>query len=379
MQKPLCALLGSAPALARIELERVLGQTAEQPNPHYCIFPEPPDLDLQLLQERLGGTVKLVTLEKNCSDNTAVVITATVVEYLQSLALPKLTFALGEWGRDHLPPISIFPIKEQLQAHGLKVRFLEDSRAGLSTALLSHRKADELIVLSWRDQTWLGHTRTVTKPDVWSERDRGKPYADRKKGLLPPKVGRMMINVALGPTIDPAAGALYDPFCGSGTILLEARTLGLHTIGSDLDPEAVVGARRNLEWQDVREPGLTDVQLQVADVTHANWSSLPIQWIVTEPFLGKLKPGEDQLANLFRGLQKLYWGAFRHWATILRPNVDIVIVFPAVQSQKTRFSLKDLIDKLDTLGYTIVSGPWPYHRLDAVTEREIYHLRFQPK
>ena len=64
MQKPLCALLGSAPALARIELERVLGQSAEQPNPHYCIFPEPPELDLVALQNRLGGTVKLLTLEQ---------------------------------------------------------------------------------------------------------------------------------------------------------------------------------------------------------------------------------------------------------------------------------------------------------------------------
>ena len=188
-----------------------------------------------------------------------------------------------------------------------------------------------------------------------------------------------MINVALGSEIDSSAGALYDPFCGSGTILMEARTLGLHSIGSDLDPEAITGTRRNIEWQDGLEPELLDTQLQVADVTHARWPSVPIQWVVTEPFLGKLKPGAVELANLFRGLHKLYWGAFRHWATILKPNADIVMVFPAVASEKTRFSLKDLIDKLDTLGYTIVSGPWPYHRPDAVTEREIYHLRFQPQ
>ncbi len=378
MQKPLCALLGSAPALARIELERVIGQTAEQPNLHYCIFSDPPALDLQALQDRLGGTVKLLTLEKKCVDNSTPSVTSAVVEYLESLVQTKITFALGEWGRDHLPVVSIFPIKEQLQSHGLKVRFLEDSRAGLSTALLSHRKADEIIVLSWRDETWLGHTRTVTQPDIWSERDRGKPYADRKKGLLPPKVGRMMINVALGTTFDAATGALYDPFCGSGTILLEGRTLGLHTIGSDLDPEAISGTRRNLEWQSLREPTVIDAQLQVTDVTHARWLGVPIRWLVTEPFLGKLQPGTVELTNLFRGLHKLYWGAFRHWATFLQPNADIVMVFPAVETDKTRFSLKELIDKLPTLGYSIVSGPWPYHRPDAVTEREIYHLRYTP-
>lgn len=378
MQKSLCALLGSAPELARVELERVLDQTAETPSPHYCIFPDPPQLDVAALQKKVGGTVKLVTLEQRCADTTTEAVTAAVVSYLVSLGLPKITFALGEWGRDHLPVVDIFPIKEQLQQQGIKVRFLEDSRAGLSTALLSHRKVDEIIILSWRGETWLGHTRTVTSPDDWSERDRGKPYADRKKGLLPPKVARMMINIALGPEVTPEHGALYDPFCGSGTVLLEARTLGLETLGSDLDPEAIEGTRRNLAWQDDREPGLASAQLQIADVTHARWPQTSIQWIVTEPFLGKLKPGTTELANLFRGLYKLYWGAFRHWTTILRTGAEIVMVFPAVQSGKTRFSLKELIDKLETLGYTIVSGPWPYHRPDAVTEREIYHFRFQP-
>lgn len=379
MSKPLCALLGSAPALARHELERVLGQIAEQPNPHYCIFANPPEIGPEVLQDRLGGTVKLVTLEKQCAANTTEAVNTAVVEYLTSLSQEKVTFALGEWGRDHLPAVSIYLIKEQLQQAGLKVRFIEDSRAGLSTALLSHRKVLELVILSWRDETWLGQTRTVTQPDIWSERDRGKPYADRKKGLLPPKVARMMINVALGSEINSSRGVLYDPFCGSGTMLLEGRTLGLAVIGSDIDQEAITGTRTNLEWQDHREPTLPDAQLQVADVTHARWPSVPIQWIVTEPFLGKLKPESTQLANLFRGLHKLYWGAFRHWTSLLQPNAEIVMVFPAVQSGKIRFSLKDLIDKLNTLGYSTVSGPWPYHRPDAVTEREIYHFRFQPE
>jgi hypothetical protein len=37
--------------------------------------------------------------------------------------------------------------------------------------------------------------------------------------------------------------ALVDPFCGSGTVLVEARAAGLRTIGSDLNPLAVLVAR----------------------------------------------------------------------------------------------------------------------------------------
>lgn len=378
MSKPLCALLGSAPLLAKYELERVLGQDAEVPNPHYCVFPEPIATDLENLQSRLGGTVKLVTLETSLPNHDLETINQAIVEYLLSLNQPKITFALGEWGRDHLPSLSIFPIKSQLQERGLKIRFLEDSRAGLSTALLSHKKVTELIVLSWRDQTWLGQTRTVTQPDVWSERDRGKPYADHKKGLLPPKVARMMVNIALGQAVPDKTEALYDPFCGSGTVLMEARTLGLSVLGSDLDQVAIEGVRRNLEWQDTLEPDLPVAQLQTGDVTRIRWPQQSVRWLVTEPFLGKPRPKPTELANMFRGLSKLYWGAFRHWSTILKPQADLVLIVPAVQLDKTRYSLKELIDKVGSLGYTIFSGPFPYHRPDAVTEREVYHFRFQP-
>src|SRR5678810_1107167 len=36
---------------------------------------------------------------------------------------------------------------------------------------------------------------------------------------------------------------LLDPFCGSGTVLVEARANGLRTIGTDLNPLAILVAR----------------------------------------------------------------------------------------------------------------------------------------
>jgi hypothetical protein len=40
-----------------------------------------------------------------------------------------------------------------------------------------------------------------------------------------------------------ARGPILDPFCGSGTVLVEARAAGLRTIGADLNPLAVLIAR----------------------------------------------------------------------------------------------------------------------------------------
>ena len=54
-------------------------------------------------------------------------------------------------------------------------------------------------------------------------------------------LGRALVNL-----VAPPAGTLLDPCCGSGAILLEARSLGLQIFGSDLNQVMVNMARKNL-------------------------------------------------------------------------------------------------------------------------------------
>lgn len=70
-------------------------------------------------------------------------------------------------------------------------------------------------------------------------RHRGGRESERQ-GALRPTVAAAMARLAGSP-----AGVLYDPFCGSGTILLEARAAGWEVGGSDIDPDAIETARRN--------------------------------------------------------------------------------------------------------------------------------------
>src|SRR5712664_629486 len=44
----------------------------------------------------------------------------------------------------------------------------------------------------------------------------------------------------------PPRGRVLDPFCGSGTVLVEARLAGRDAMGSDLNPLAVKLARRKI-------------------------------------------------------------------------------------------------------------------------------------
>jgi tRNA G10 N-methylase Trm11 len=56
------------------------------------------------------------------------------------------------------------------------------------------------------------------------------------EGKLRPKVARALINICLGPQKE---GTVLDPFCGSGTVLLEAALMNYGAVGCDVDPFAV--------------------------------------------------------------------------------------------------------------------------------------------
>lgn len=69
------------------------------------------------------------------------------------------------------------------------------------------------------------------------------PVATRP-GALRPTVAAALVRMAVG--LAPDAAGLYDPFCGTGTIVAEADRRGLRVFASDVDPEAVEITRRRL-------------------------------------------------------------------------------------------------------------------------------------
>ncbi|WP_126175450.1 TRM11 family SAM-dependent methyltransferase [Tsuneonella rigui] len=59
----------------------------------------------------------------------------------------------------------------------------------------------------------------------------------RFPGKFVPQVARELIRLAC---IEPGSGVLCDPFCGSGTTLVEAATIGIESVGLDFDPLGVL-------------------------------------------------------------------------------------------------------------------------------------------
>ncbi len=105
---------------------------------------------------------------------------------------------------------------------------------------------------------------------------------------LNPKLARAMLNLARLKEGD----RVLDPFCGSGSILIEAGLMGMDAFGTDRDREMLWGCRENLGYYGVEatlgEGDATDIRLEEMDA------------IVTDP------PYARASKMFERGLDQLY-------------------------------------------------------------------------
>ena len=69
---------------------------------------------------------------------------------------------------------------------------------------------------------------------------------DLRPGFFPvslkPKLARSLVNLS-----GVKEGTIWDPFCGTGGMLLEASLMGLKTVGTDIDPLMIKAAKDNFK------------------------------------------------------------------------------------------------------------------------------------
>jgi len=111
------------------------------------------------------------------------------------------------------------------------------------------------------------------KPFV-ERRPRKKPFFH--PSAMPAKLSRCMVNLA-----KPHAGELvFDPFCGTGTMLIEAALVGCRVVGLDVQRRMIKGTVKNLAYFNIKPEAVL-----VADAR-----SLPItrvDCVVTDPPYGR--------------------------------------------------------------------------------------------
>jgi tRNA G10 N-methylase Trm11 len=242
----------------------------------------------------------------------------------------------------------------------------------LGNRLERHPRAVELVAIQAPAGVLLCKTLAISNPDEFAERDRGIPRPDAKNGMLPPKLALMMVNCATqGKQL-----AVYDPFCGSGRILLEAAALGHAVYGSDIAPLQVKNAQANLTWLAPTDTA----KVWEADATRPDGAVLPEQFcIVTEPYLGEprrqpLPPQE--LRSWSESVYPRIHEALAAWSRLPHPPVRICLVLPAPMLSSGVVGEgpgEHLVDRFPQLGYALRARAW-YARTDALVHRCIVIL-----
>lgn len=376
-------LFGNTTLLSKLEFEASYPDfVLEQLSDKLFSF-EADQVTAQEMGDVLGGSIKLYEVVKELDSQVA---DGEIVEEIVALLLSQTNephFSLTQIGKGQRE-ISNADIKDLVKENGKKARYFASNPS--DSALLSHNsKATEVLLFNNQETNKLlvAQVKWVQDIDDWTNRDRNKPYEDRKKGMLPPKVARMMINCAFGlwKKDHDSSPLLYDPFCGTGTVLLEAGMRDLDVYGSDIDQKSVFGSRDNLEW--FKKEYSSDMKSKVfyMDAAHVNPEEFEqkVDLLVTEPFLGKQTPRDQELANVFRGLEKMYLGSFKSFTQILNDGAVLAVVFPMVDSGKRIYSLESLIDKLKTKGYNLLVNPLLYAREGARVARQICLFSFDKK
>ncbi|MBD3227992.1 MAG: N-6 DNA methylase [Candidatus Lokiarchaeota archaeon] len=148
---------------------------------------------------------------------------------------------------------------------------------------------------------------------------------------LDPKFARLMVNLARPRERE----IIYDPFCGIGSILIEAGLIGYRTIGSDVSWKMINGCLENLEYYNISNSEILKVDSRFSPIRMADT-------IVTDPPYGKASVIE---ANSVKSLYKKF---LRYSRDLIKENKFMVFASPKKLETKIRNILKNndfLIDK----------------------------------
>lgn len=356
--------LGNTPELSLLELQTLYSGEFNLSTPSIASFNG--ELDLTSLP-RLGGTRKVAV---ELSVTTERKLESQLIELIKADEGGK-NIAVTSYLPQDSQPISLSTIKKAV-SDTRPVRFVSMETDEHELLMLAHQHVSEFNVIPQGDKIVIAKTVWIYDAEDWVSRDRNKPYRDIKRGMLPPKVARIMVNLA---TCGQTGITVADPFCGTGTILSEAMMVGCNVIGSDTNPEAIPGTRSNLQWL-LSTPNLppTTYNLFLADATHFDELVKAVDCIATEPYMGPLlderNPSSlDKIKNIAKGLDKLYRGAFKAFAKTLPIGGRVVMSIPTFHVYNREIGTIS-IDSLTALGYNYISAI-PYSKPGGLVVRNI--------
>lgn len=334
-------ILGREPELSVAELEAVakswLGNVSVVSKDAAILKHDQPLSERAL--DRLGGSIKQVTVLERwpiIQNLVTTLIEQLTVSWAENIFSDggRIEFGMSFYGASNSERAAAnrqgLRLKKELVQTKRPVRYVISHEPQLSAVMVKKngllKKGKELVFVKTAQEVIVGVTTAVQDYESYGLRDFGRPAANAKSGMVPPKLAQMMLNIA---NVNDQTVVL-DPFCGSGTILQEAVLLGVKEIfGTDSDARAVKDSQENLRWLFKEYPKVqATVEITSRDAQHINVAA---DVIVTEPYLGKpLRGHEPQpwLHQQAKEVQTLYLRCFENWASKLKPGSRVVMIWP---------------------------------------------------
>lgn len=328
-------------------------------------------LDYKILNKTLGGTVKIgvVCAVSPVEDLEKSLDVKFLTEKIFAQTERKIQFGISVYDGGYFKLVeeidaqieSLYKtIKQELSRFNYSVRFAFQKDRFLSSVVVSKNKmiekGAEVLLVPTRDGVIIGKTLCVQEFEEFSARDYGRPVRDMRSGVMPPKLARMMINLAQ----ISHESILLDAFCGSGTVLQEAAILGYtHIYGRDVSEKAVTDSKENTKWLLSEIPEIQAViDIKKCDVKNLSQDlKTNVSAVVSEPYLGPTLHREQEryeFEKVKQELEKLYLSAFAEFKKILNLNGVVVFILPVFQRNRQKVYM-DILSKIEKLGFKKIS------------------------
>lgn len=359
-----------------------------------------PLTDPQKTLNTLGGTIKIgqvfasISLPaKNLTDEASQKIADRILEKFSSHK-SKINYGINAYNlpmrHENFLKNSLKNVKHRLAEAKKSSRFVNKNFNNVQSVVDSDV---DFLIMGTGTEIYLAQTVAIQDFASYELRDFDRPVRDMESGMLPPKISQIMINLAglrkfSEESVAPntIAKTIYDPFCGSGTILTEALLMGHNAIGSDVSQKSISDSEKNIKWL-MEKYHLTGAHSTVfqKDIDYLTKKDLQekIDAIVCESYLGpritrSLSPNDIQRTGT--KLENLYTITLRKFKE-LQFTCPIVIAIAAFKKQGGYNFIENFPQIAQNFGFTIApisNSPRKsliYDRPEQFVAREIFCLR----
>jgi len=271
-------------------------------------------------------------------------------------------------------------IKNELKEQDKKARFMGFPRDRENPQLtpvevlkqgLIENHAEILLCIGKRE-TAVGATIAVHNPFEFQKRDIEKPV-QRKIFGISPRVAKIMVNL----THCVPGKVFLDPFCGVGTLLMEALLEQAKVVGIDINRWCVDSAKRNLDWVS-HEYSLADASYVVLQGDVRKISSKignDVDCIATEPDLGpalRELPTTHYAQEIIQNLRPLFEDFLDESYEIMRSGGYLAVVTPFIRTRSGSPVTMNIQEVAQSIGFAPVK---PYQKTAFLKEASEFPLR----